>query len=96
LKTAVEIGDITALSSAPGIGQRTANRIVLDLKGKLEINVSDGGSVGQGNELEVIESLVALGYSSSEARRVISRVDMKNAGSLEEKIRLALQQISGG
>jgi len=96
LRTAVEVGDTVALSSAPGIGKRTASRIVLDLKGKLEVDVMTGLTTAEGNESEVVESLIALGYSSNEARRVVSGSDMRSAGSLEEKIRIALQNISGG
>ncbi|MEC9309221.1 MAG: Holliday junction branch migration protein RuvA [Chloroflexota bacterium] len=96
LRTAVEVGDTVALSSAPGIGKRTASRIVLDLKGKLEVDVMTGLTTAQGNESEVVESLIALGYSSNEARRVVAGSDMSSAGSLEEKIRIALQNISGG
>jgi Holliday junction DNA helicase RuvA len=96
LKTAVEVGDTVAISSAPGIGNRTASRIVLDLKGKLEVGVTETGSIGHGNESEVVESLIALGYSANEARRVVSGSDMRGAGSVEEKIRIALQNISGG
>ena len=96
LRTAVEVGDTVALSSAPGIGKRTASRIVLDLKGKLEVDVMTGLTTAEGNESEVVESLIALGYSSNEARIVVSGSDMRSAGSLEEKIRIALQNISGG
>mgnify|MGYP001450811146 FL=1 len=96
LRTAVEVGDTVALSSAPGIGKRTASRIVLDLKGKLEVDVMTGLATAQGNESEVVESLIALGYSSNEVRRVVSGSDMRSAGSLEEKIRIALRNISGG
>ena len=69
LQTAIVTGDITTLSSAPGVGNRTASRIVLDLKGKLDDAEFDEISGVMGDvDGQVIAALTALGYSLSEAK----------------------------
>lgn len=102
LNLAILLGDVTALSRAPGIGKKTAQRIALELKDK--ISQSDIDTVGGGaapavpltadNFAEAIEALTALGYSATEARGALSGVKDKDA-SVEELIRLALRSMAG-
>ncbi|HEU0020304.1 MAG TPA: Holliday junction branch migration protein RuvA [Dehalococcoidia bacterium] len=96
LQRAIESGDVAALSTAPGVGRRTASRVVLELKGKLE-TVQEGGAPTQAsNNVEVVEALTALGYSTAEARRAVNDLDSSSNLTVEDKIRLALQQMGGG
>ena len=96
IKTAVETEDVVSLCAAPGIGKRTAGRIILDLKGKLDVDasavVSQPGSIDQ----EVVDALIALGYSSSEARRRVTDAKLSEDMSIEESIRTVLLNIGGG
>ncbi len=103
LNLAILLGDITALSRAPGIGKKTAQRIALELKDK--ISQADVTPVaGQGspaavpltadNFAEAIEALTALGYSAVEARDALSKVEDKDA-PVDELIRLALRAMAG-
>ena len=96
LQQAIAEGDIPALSATPGVGRRTAGRIVLELKGRLEERLLDGPSVTASNDGEVVEALMALGYSANEARRAVA--DSRDAAglSVEERIRLALQNFGPG
>ena len=96
LQRAIEQEDLGALSAAPGIGRRTAGRVVLELKGKLEAGEETGGMVPVTLGGEVVDALVALGYSTAEARRVVNRLDHAPEATVEDQIRLALQQIGGG
>ena len=96
LNQAIVSGDIASLASATGVGRRTASRIVLDLKGKVEADDFEA-LPGQGtDDVEVIAALTALGYSNNEARRAVANMDRSEELTLEDRIRLVLQQIGGG
>ncbi|MDO5436038.1 MAG: Holliday junction branch migration protein RuvA [Clostridia bacterium] len=106
LSLAILMGDVNALSRAPGIGKKTAQRIALELKDKItQADVSaaaDSGSAGgtaavlpvTDSVMEAVEALTALGYSSSEARGAIAKVK-DQSDRPEELIRLALRSMAG-
>ena len=103
LNLAILLGDVTALSRAPGIGKKTAQRIALELKDKIsqaDVNAPDapGSSAAvpltADNVSEALEALVALGYTSTEARSALSGVKDKDA-PVDELIRLALRAMAG-
>jgi len=96
LRNAIAAGDTAALGAAPGVGRRTAGRIVLDLKGKLEVGDADAALAPAGDDTQVIAALLALGYSTSEARRAVDGLEKSPDLSLEDRIRLALQRLGGG
>ena len=92
LHQAIASGDVAALSSASGVGRRTASRIVLDLKGKLEIEEPSIVTAQSSDDVDVIAALTALGYSTNEARRAVGNLERGSGLTLEDRIRLALQQ----
>lgn len=98
LVSAVESEDIAALSQAPGVGKRSAGRLVLELKGKFSdlgiIPDDEAPSISPVDREEVATALMALGYSASESRRAADSVEASPDLSVEEKIRLALRQMS--
>lgn len=96
LQRAIESGDVAALSTAPGVGRRIASRVVLELKGKLEVDQEAGAPAPGSNNIEIIEALTALGYSTTEARRAVNDLGSSPDMTVEDKIRLALQQMGGG
>jgi len=95
LANAVQAADAAALARLPGIGKKTAERLIVELKdklGTLEATSVDGAApVPSANTLlgEACAALEALGYKASEALRMAKSV--KDAGSVEEIIRAALQ-----
>jgi len=89
---AIASGDSNTLTSIPGIGKKTSERIVLELKDKLGeewMVTSDLESVQSNGE--VVEALTSLGYSVSEASRAVSALPSDSDLSLEEKITQVLK-----
>ena len=91
LAAAVSSEDVNAFKSVSGVGNRTANRILLELKGKMEQTWSMPSDPSEMDD--VFDSLTALGYSIQEARAAIGSINSDNL-STEEKIRMALENIT--
>ncbi|MBI5303726.1 MAG: Holliday junction branch migration protein RuvA [Chloroflexi bacterium] len=95
LRMAIAQGNVDVLTSFPGIGKKTAQRLVLELKGK--VNVSGLGEVSELTPLDedVLNALINLGYSAAEAARA-ARAVPASAKTLEDRLRVALQYLGGG
>ena len=90
---AVVAGDIDTISKAPGLGKKTASRVVLELQSKL--SGSSGFEVLSGSTTEkneIVGALLALGYSSMEIRQAIDD-DLDSDAPLEEQLRIVLQRL---
>ena len=94
LAAAVESGDVKSFTAVPGVGLKTASRILLELKGKLELDWS--GSTVPSLDSNAVDALTALGYTPLEAREALSGLS-ENGSNLttEDQVRLALQQLAG-
>ncbi len=88
LSYAIASGNAAALARAPGVGQKLASRMVLELRGKF---TSDTPIALPGVESEeVVAALMGLGYSQAEAVDAVARSDLPADAPVEEKVRLAL------
>lgn len=87
--------NIDALCEVPGIGKKTASRLVLELKGKLEKGFGGAGlPVMAAENTDVVAALTGLGYSLREATQAVAGLPQSPALDLEEKLRLALKRLS--
>ena len=100
LSIAVSSGDVKSIQSAQGVGKKTAERIVLELKDKmLGIAPSNAAAVqsiqavaSNSDAQEVVEVLVSLGFNQSDAATVVGAMD--KGLSVDDMIRKGLKQLS--
>jgi Holliday junction DNA helicase RuvA len=86
LRKAIVREDVARFQAIPGIGKKTAERIVLELKEKIVIDVGDGTA----GDLTARDALVELGYSLVDAERALAEID--DSLSVEEQVRQALRR----
>ena len=92
------------IAKAPGIGKKTAQRLIIELKDKLsladtfveqEARELASGAGAQGTvRQEAVEALVALGYSSGEAMKAVNGVEISEETTVEEVLKASLRQMS--
>lgn len=102
LRFAVLGDDAKAIAKAPGVGTKTAQRLILELKDKLSLEdaferkLAKGGAAdapADDAESEAALALTALGYSSSEALRALGGIEGADGMTTEELLRAALRQL---
>lgn len=95
LRLAVANKEPGIIARTPGIGKRTAEKIVLELQGKLTPKAGELAALAtvMDADSEVIEALTALGYSVVEAQRAVQQIPADVVG-VEERLRAALSQFS--
>ena len=90
LKKSIIHGDTTLLTKIPGIGKKTAERLILELKEKIGFGKEEAATITDGTSSnEALDALVGLGYSHNEALDALNNIDPNL--SLEEKVKLALK-----
>ena len=110
LRIAIVSGDAKAISKAPGIGPKTAQRLILDLKDKVDLeevmmssfgggkeNSSDAGASAAGmaaSAKEAVEALTALGYTGMEASKAVKKVEITENMSVEDILKASLKHLS--
>lgn len=92
-RNAIALGQIDTLSRVPGIGRKTAEKIVFALRDKLGSLDSAPAAALSAADAEVIAALTSLGYSITEAQAALTALPRDGKLDLEEKIRLALQRM---
>lgn len=96
LKEAIEEGNVTRITAVPGIGRKTAERLVLELRSKVEdIFVSEFSKDQPSNKSEAISALTTLGYNVKIAEKVVRELLSENINSaLEDLIKNALSRLN--
>lgn len=92
LAQAVTLQESGRLTRIPGIGKKTAERLLLELKGKLGPDLGSGGAVAQDSNSDILNALLALGYSDKEATLALKQVPADS--SVSDGIRHALKALS--
>lgn len=98
IKSAIARGDVKYLTSVQGMGKKTAERVVVELKSKIDslalsedsasVFLSDGNALG-----DVVDGLTSMGYSADDARQTVRQIDTSNKNS-DEIMREALRMLS--
>lgn len=106
LRFAVMAGDAKSIAKAPGIGAKTAERVILDLRDKISLEdtlkglggpvdkakaSADAQTADNQMKREAIEALVALGYSASDATSAVKRVELQENTTVENILKQALK-----
>lgn len=107
LRFAVLSDDVKTISRAPGVGKKTAQKMILELRDKLDLqeafdtktmHVQDASQAETGDladaRKEAVQALTALGYSGSEALRAVKQVDMSPNMNVEEILKQALKKMN--
>ena len=95
ITSAILSSNADLLSQVPGIGKKTAGRIILDLKGKIEKGWEGDiiPAISQ-SDSDAVAALTGLGYSIREATQALSSIPQTDDMTLEDRIRQALQKLS--
>ena len=99
LQMAILSGDGKAISKAQGIGAKTAQRIIIELKDKIDINQMIGMSEPDRTDInptvqsDVVEALAALGYSRTDALQAVRKINITEQTDVEEALKLALKHM---
>lgn len=105
LRMAIVSGDVKTISRAPGIGTKTAQRVILDLKDRISIDeiirqepaapAGSGRAAGMGTAgKEAVDALVALGYSGTEAAKAVRRVSITDEMTAEDVLKASLKYLA--
>jgi len=94
LAMAITSGNVDIISQVPGIGKKTANRLVIELRSKLEKEWKEAALPLAPENADAVTAFTSLGYSLREATQAVSTLPDSTALSLEEKVKLALQQLA--
>ena len=106
LRFAIVAEDAKTISKAPGIGSKTAKRLIIELKDKIDLEAAietgfeemetpaAGGNSNNRIRKEASEALVALGYSATEASKVLSGIEITEGDDVESVLKAALKNMA--
>lgn len=97
LAAAIAQENADLLATVPGVGKKTAARLILELRGKLvPSDIIAAGSPPALADREVLEALRSLGYTAAEAHSAVARLPRDDGRSVEDRVVAALQSLNEG
>ncbi|HWQ88357.1 MAG TPA: Holliday junction branch migration protein RuvA [Desulfitobacteriaceae bacterium] len=101
IRAAIVAENVTLLTQVPGIGRKTAQRLILELKEKLREAAAADKTPGvrtgeQHGFADALETLLALGYNMAEARQALDQLENETGLNSEDKIKRALRILAKG
>jgi len=101
LRFAILSDDVKSISAAPGIGKKTAQKLILELKDKIDFSGAlDTGELGTAEasggddaRSDAVQALIALGYSGTDALKAVNRIQGAEGLSTEDILKKALKEI---
>ena len=93
LQLAVEQGDADVIATVPGIGKKTASRLIVELRGKLPES-GQAFAAPSSEDADVVAALRSLGYSLGEANIAVARLQLTAGATVEERVVAALRELS--
>lgn len=94
LFTIIANEQIDLLVTVPGVGKRTASRILLDLRGKLPENIDSQVVNVSATNNDAIEALLVLGYNAGEAKSALDKIKLDEGATVEDQIVAALREMA--
>jgi Holliday junction DNA helicase RuvA len=91
LRKAISTGETAHLTKVSGLGKKMADKIVLELKGKL--GAYEEVDLGQEGEIDALEALKSLGYSHRESREALQEIDNSAPLTTSQKVKAALKHL---
>jgi len=92
LKEAITHGDVAMLRGVSGVGTKTAERIIVELKGTI-VMAGEGSRAQGSDDTDIVDALVHLGYSASIARRAVDRIP-PDITAVQDRMKAALQSLA--
>ncbi len=96
LHAAINGENTELLATVPGVGKKTAARLILELRGKLVPSGAPAGAAPAPQDAEVVEALRALGYTAAEAHGAVAALPRGVELAVEERVVAALRELAGG
>ena len=93
LVNAIKTGSVALLTKVSGIGKKTADKIALELRDKIDSLVDKDSNTNLSSDMDAIEALKMLGYSAEEARESLKKID-KNIADTGDKVKAALKVLN--
>ncbi len=93
LESAIAEGNVDLLTRVPGIGRKTAQRMVLEMKGKIDLLAASGIAISPTAASEVVEALGNFGYSPAEIQAALSALPKDTELSTEDMVMFALKRL---
>lgn len=95
LKKAIAAGDTSYLTKVSGIGRKTAEKVILELREKMAGKGVLVGAPELKEEADALDALITLGYTQSEARQALARIS-RDTRSASDRVKAALQRLGQG